>query len=115
METRARTLADQAVSTGQIWVRKLGQPPVDRWRRARWMGAVATVAAYREGWDVGHDGRILGPAEMKSVEQLSQLERAQLAVEVALALVRQDSAQPLDSEVTVPYVSPGIVREGRRL
>jgi hypothetical protein len=52
MEERARTLADQAVETGESWVQRLGNPPAAPGRREHWMREASTVAAYRDRWHI---------------------------------------------------------------
>jgi hypothetical protein len=55
MEQRARALVEQALRDGELWIRNLGEPPADARRHAAWLGAVETIAAYRDR--CGADGR----------------------------------------------------------
>jgi len=102
MERRAAELAGQAIEHGQVWVRRLGAPPVDPAAREAWTRAVSTVAAYRDRWDIGNDHRPLGPeSAAKTIEGLGHRRRAQAAVERALQLaghspvIRSDGADLL--------------------
>ena len=52
MEGRARSLADQAVESGESWVQRLGTPPASPARRERWIREVSTIAAYRDRWHI---------------------------------------------------------------
>jgi hypothetical protein len=75
METRARTLAIQAIEAGDEWVYRLGPAPNDLGERARWLREVSTIAAYRERWQITGPG-ILGGDDVKSIEHIDQLQRA---------------------------------------
>lgn len=90
MEQRARALAEEALTNGASWTRRLGSPPGDPLARQRWLTSVSTVAAYRERWGIGADDRPLGPESVvKSIEHLGQRKRAQGAVEAAMHLSRK--------------------------
>jgi hypothetical protein len=89
MERRARTLAEQAISTGQMWTRQVGDAPTHPAREELWLRAVSTVAAYRDRWNLTQDPRALGP-EATSLEQLSHRRRAQAALERARAISTPD-------------------------
>src|SRR5439155_25055857 len=82
MQRRARTLAEQAISTGQPWTRSFGPPPSHSAQHELWLRALSTVAAYRERWNITQDPRALGP-EATSIEQLSHRRRARAALERA--------------------------------
>ncbi len=85
MQRRAADLATHAIQWGQVWVHRLGFPPVEPAPRETWMEAVSTVAAYQERWAIGNDHRPLGPDDAaKTIEALGHRRRAQAAVERAL-------------------------------
>jgi conjugative relaxase-like TrwC/TraI family protein len=103
MQRRARAITNHAIERGQIWVRRLGVPPVDPTRREAWLRAVTTVAAYRDRWNIGTVHQPLGPETVvKSIEAIGHRRRAQAAVEHALWL--SDSAsihdRPTGSTIT---------------
>ncbi|WP_199904985.1 MobF family relaxase [Nocardioides sediminis] len=52
MKQRARSLAAGAVDARAAWVRRVGEPPIDRHDRARWDDALATVAAFRDRYGI---------------------------------------------------------------
>ena len=86
METRARTLASQAVEAREDWVRRLGRAPDDRGHRARWLREVSTIAAYRDRWHITGPRTLGGGDDVTTVEQRSQLQRALAAGERARAM-----------------------------
>jgi conjugative relaxase-like TrwC/TraI family protein len=110
MERRARELAGQAIERRQVWVRRLGTPPLDPATREAWTRAVSTVAAYRDRWNIGNDHRPLGAeAAVKTIEAIGHRKRAQAAVERALRLAGEARAK--DAEACVP-VTAETAREG---
>lgn len=52
IESRARALAQEAIVTRSAWVRRLGDQPSHLGDRKRWFHAIATVAAYRERYQI---------------------------------------------------------------
>lgn len=52
IEQRARSLAAAAIDAKSPWVRRLGNPPIDRRDRERWDQAITTVAAYRDRYGI---------------------------------------------------------------
>ncbi|WP_244929234.1 MobF family relaxase [Nocardioides sp. W7] len=52
IETRARALAEHAITDGVPWTRRLGTPPPDPVDRARWVDALSTIAAYRDRYAI---------------------------------------------------------------
>jgi hypothetical protein len=80
-----------------VWVRQLGPAPSDPAERELWMGAVSTVAAYRDRWNIGDDPRPLGSVSvLKTSEAVSHRKRAQVAVEAGMKLAREIAADPPD-------------------
>jgi conjugative relaxase-like TrwC/TraI family protein len=95
MQVRARTLAQDAVSSRASWLRQLGEPPADSAAQKQWVRAICTVAAYRERWSIGDDHRPVGAEiAIASAEQAGQRELARNAVRMAVALNRVLRAQP---------------------
>ena len=77
IEQRARDLAHEALRTKAPWVRRLGEPPVDRRDRAHWDQAVVTLAAYRDRYAVS-SSTPLGDLGTTDVQRLDRA-RAKLA------------------------------------
>jgi hypothetical protein len=88
MEQRAITLVEQAVESGEPWLRRLGTPPAEPARRIGWLRDVCTVAAYRDRWNITGPTVIGRRADASSVEQLGQHKRAEAAIDHAVALTR---------------------------
>jgi conjugative relaxase-like TrwC/TraI family protein len=86
MEDRARTLAEQAVEGAHPWVQRLGTAPSDPIRRERWMHEVSTVAAYRDRWHIISQRAVGTDGKPESIEERGQRQRAQAAVERAVAI-----------------------------
>ncbi len=91
MRRRARELAEHALERGEIWVLRLGAPPVDRAKQERWLEAVSSIAAYRERWNIGDDRRPLGSGgALRTLDALGHRRRAELAIAEALRLSNGD-------------------------
>ena len=107
MERRARTLAIQAIEAGHAWVQRLGPAPDDPSDRARWLREVSTIAAYRDRWHITGPGTLGGRNDVKSTEQMSQLQRALAAGEHARAVSQRTDrkqstvSQDVDIEIEV--------------
>ena len=113
MERRARERAEQALAEGRAWVGFLGPAPVEAGRREAWLGAVSTVAAFRDRWELGDDPHLLGAeSAFTSVEGLGHRRCAQAAVARALRLA--NAAAPPPSPGAVP-AGPELVTEGGAL
>ena len=111
MQRRARNQAEIAVERRHPWVTKLGAPPADPARRERWWQAAATVAAYREHWNLT-DPRVLDSrTERTTVEQLGHWERAQAAARRALALSRLDRPTTVVTPQVDHLLAPEITHE----
>lgn len=67
IEARAAALAEAAVVTGSAWTRRLGDQPADAALFGEWMSAVATVAAYRDRYQVTSD-LVVGPGPRTAAE-----------------------------------------------
>ena len=86
IEERAIALAERAIEERAKWVQLLGQMPSDPTRRAAWLADVATVAAYRERWNITGNTVIGNEECVDSIEQLGQRRRASSAVKAAVRL-----------------------------
>jgi conjugative relaxase-like TrwC/TraI family protein len=89
IEQRAHQLASTAVEHRHPWAAQLGTMPDEPAARTRWMRDVATIAAYRDRWNI-HDRAILGLASA-SIEHCKQRRIAQHAVTRALAVRTSDT------------------------
>jgi hypothetical protein len=52
IEERASALVEAAITDGQAWIRRVGDPPNDAVDVAAWRADVATIAAYRDRYKV---------------------------------------------------------------
>jgi hypothetical protein len=86
METRARTLAYQAIEDRQVWVQRLGPVPGSPRHRARWLRNISIIAAYRDRWHISGPAPLGNPSKVDRTEQMSQLRRAFAAAEHARAI-----------------------------
>ena len=103
MKERARTLADQAVGTGESWIQHLGTPPATPARRERWIREVSTIAAYRDRWHISGHSPVGKQGDVSHTEQTGQRQRAQAAAARAIAITSaaaEKQANP-SLEVTV--------------
>jgi hypothetical protein len=103
MEQRARSLAAEAIATGESWVRPLGAPPNAPGRREQWLREVSTVAAYRDLWHIEGQGP-LGPApDRENHEQTAQRNKALAAGRWARA-ISTPAVDPPSSQAWEPQV-----------
>jgi hypothetical protein len=96
IERRARSLAGEAIDANAPWVRRLGDPPIDRRDRERWHRSLATIAAYRDrygittasplGAEEGTDAQRLGRARVMA--GLRELPIAHIPIRSASTAVR---------------------------
>jgi len=109
IESRAQTLADQAVERNAGWVRRLGRPPADPTMRAAWMSQVRVVAAYRDRWGIGGQIVVGKEADVSTIEQLGHHKRAQLAAQKAQTISKLGGEQGRDhGESTRPTVAVSV-------
>ncbi len=86
IEERAIALAERAIEERAKWVQFLGQMPSDPTHQAAWLANVATIAAYRERWNITGN-TVIGKEEcVDSIEQLGQWRRASSAVKAVVRL-----------------------------
>jgi conjugative relaxase-like TrwC/TraI family protein len=72
MQARARAMANDALESGQPWVKALGAIPENPERRARWVRELLTVAAYRDRWHITGNETIGRAVDGVSTEQAAQ-------------------------------------------
>jgi hypothetical protein len=71
LESRARTLAKQAIREREPWVRHLGGPPTDPTNLHLWKRRLSAIAAYRDRWSIDASDKPLGSDDPpKTIEQL---------------------------------------------
>ncbi len=86
IEQRATALAERAIEQRAKWVQLLGQMPPESAHRAVWLANVATIAAYRERWNITGNTVIGNESNVDSIEQLGQRRRASSAVKAAIKI-----------------------------
>jgi hypothetical protein len=91
IEDRARALAEQALAAREPWTRRLGTPPADRGKNVRWLDTLATIAAYRERYDITSDQPAGVGAD--SDAQRADRQRAVHAARAAQALTEAPRSQ----------------------
>jgi hypothetical protein len=69
LEQRASAVVEAAVAGRAAWARKLGTPPLEQSKRARWMAEVRVVAAYRDLYGIDSDTP-LGPPGMSDRQRV---------------------------------------------
>ena len=82
IEARAWALADDACRSGAAWAGQLGEQPTGAESRHRWLAALATIAAYRDRYDVTSVAPAGGAAADESMR--IERERALLAARYAM-------------------------------
>lgn len=92
IETRARALAEHGVAEGSAWVRRLGVPPPDRSDRERWVHDAATVAAYRDHYQIIGD-LPLGRGAVSDAQRVERQRALQAATRAAVASGAGDRSQ----------------------
>jgi conjugative relaxase-like TrwC/TraI family protein len=102
MESRARTLAEQAIEARGSWVQRLGNPPADPLRLERWIRQVSTVAAYRDRWHVTGEQILGASGDVASTEQRDQRRRAHAAAERARAIAVPVAPQQVEFGTELP-------------
>ena len=95
IEARASTLAEAAAVERPAWVRRLGDPPASQAAHRDWIASVATIAAYRDRYQVVSD-LPLGPGARSEAEN-SDRNRAHAAqrraTAIAESLISESAAQ----------------------
>jgi conjugative relaxase-like TrwC/TraI family protein len=106
MEARALSLAEEAIAAHHSWVRPLGIPPNDSVRRERWTREVATIAAYRDRWNIEGQRPLGTVPNQKNLEETAQYQQALTAVQRATAI-----AAPADNVLIEPGIEIGLEPE----
>ena len=86
IEERAIALAERAIEERAKWIQHLGQVPSHPTHQAAWLANVATIAAYRERWNITGKTVIDNESNVDSIEQLGQRRRASSAAKAAIRL-----------------------------
>lgn len=96
IESRAVALAEAALATAESWLRGLGNPPVDTATRRMWLTSVATVAAYRDRYQIT-SRHPLGPGAMTDAEKAdrSHASAAQYQAIFAAATLSERGSKPV--------------------
>jgi conjugative relaxase-like TrwC/TraI family protein len=84
IERRAEALASLALEDNALWVHSLGVAPSDPADRDVWLYHVATIAAYRDRWNITDDFATGPEPAATHIEQLGHYRRAVRAVDAAL-------------------------------
>jgi hypothetical protein len=106
MEQRALSLAEEAITARQSWVRPLGATPRGPAQRERWLREVSTVASYRDRWHIEGE-RPLGPIpDRENHEQTAQRNKALAAGKWAKAISAGTMDQQIASGLEVDVGTP---------
>lgn len=102
IEARAFSLAAEA-ATGATWTRRLGTIPTEPGARGSWLAAAATVAAYRDRYNVTSDLPVGGSvaSEAQRADRLRSLAAARDAVRIA-SIVEPEARAPAVHVAAVP-------------
>ena len=73
MRDKAERLADQAVSTGEPWVARLGKRPSDPQTARLWRENLVAVAAYRDAWGVAGPEAFGNPSTLVQRQDAARL------------------------------------------
>ncbi|WP_157009182.1 MobF family relaxase [Agromyces laixinhei] len=110
IEARATALAEQAIASGESWMRALGAQPIgsvgEGWRRH-----AATVAAYRDRYGIV-GGRPLGLGQATSDAQKADATRARAALAAARRIADRENDPTRDH---APNVNAGLSDVGLRV
>ena len=109
MEDRARALAERAVAQRHGWVHQFGPAPSDPVRREQWMGAVTTVAAYRDLAHITSRQGVGIDLRVNQLERRQYVQRVHGAVERARALSRMEAGQRATLGMDVLIEIPPVV------
>jgi conjugative relaxase-like TrwC/TraI family protein len=91
IETRALELAETAIAERAPWLKKVGKPPTGPRERQRWLQQIATIAAYRDRYDITSTS-MLG-AQPENEAQRNDANRVRAAAERANQLARSASPE----------------------
>nr|WP_300051036.1 hypothetical protein [uncultured Nocardioides sp.] len=103
IETRARALVAAAVDIDAPWSRHLGTPPTEPQARDLWTQMAATVAAYRDRYQIDRDVPLGGGATNDAGR--ADRRRAQRALRDAALLARTTQPAPRRETPAVLAVS----------
>jgi hypothetical protein len=112
IERRAQELVEAEVDSGAPWVAKVGPGPDEPVERARWLGELGAIAAYRARYGIT-SRRLLGE-EPATEAQRTDAARAEQAVRRARAIAREAVGGRGPSRSTAPRWQAVIHRPGER-
>ncbi|WP_051138687.1 MobF family relaxase [Agromyces italicus] len=110
IEARAMALAEQAIGSGESWIRALGALPIGS-GEGLWRRYAATVAAYRDRYGIV-GGRPLGVGQPTSDAQKADSTRARAALAAARRIADRENDPTRDH---VPNVNAGLSDVGLRV
>ena len=103
-------LAGDAITNRAPWLDRLGRPSANPTAQRRWVQAVATIAAYRDRWNITDQQRPLGSQPPASVEQAQQRTRATQAAQQAIRISQTSRPQPTQPVLETGIAGPGHTR-----
>jgi hypothetical protein len=102
IESRAASLAAEAVARDEPWARRLGKTPTEPIERERWRAEVGTVAAYRDRYGIDHHSPLGTPSRSEAQRADAQVARAALRRATSIASsVATASIVDLERSLTV--------------
>ena len=110
IEARAMALAEQAIRSGESWMRALGAPPTGS-DGGSWRRHAATVAAYRDRYGIV-GGRPLGVGQATSDAQKADATRARAALVAARRIADRENDPTRDHG---PNINAGLSDVGLRV
>lgn len=100
IETRASALAEHALRTRAPWVHRLTGPPADPIQAAQWRDEIATIAAYRDRYDITSEQAI--ERRVRSAVERADAQRARAALRRAEArMARAPARDGRSPEITL--------------
>ncbi len=100
IESRARALANDAVSSNEAWTRRLGSRPRGPGPDEAWLNAVSTVAAYRDRYKIIADPPVGGST--KNDAQRADRQRVLAALRRAGSAFERPAASPSMESRAIP-------------
>ena len=110
LQKRAFDLAGDAITNRAPWLNRLGRPSANPTAQRRWVHAVATIAAYRDRWNITDQQQPFGSQPPVSVEQAQQRTRATQAAQQAIRINQTSRPQPSQPALEVGIAGPAHTR-----
>lgn len=89
IETAARRAVRQAIGDGDGWISRLGNPPRSRRDRAAWFAHAATIALYRNRYDIAGPAPLDNPKDITRAQQATEYRAAYAALRQARGLAER--------------------------